>query len=124
MANAPSEYPLAHLTIGYPRLAGQMEILPETAIYRRFGALNSRNLLYYQAELALLEKELIAQEALDSSIPEKQCYALDWYWMSQSAEQGDSKQLDLVVKMRALLKEYSKLLPKRVRGGDELTQIR
>ncbi|KAF2475307.1 uncharacterized protein BDR25DRAFT_350697 [Lindgomyces ingoldianus] len=111
MANTPSEYPIGHLAIGYPRLAGQMEILPETAIYRRFGALNSRNLLYYQAELASLEKELILQENLDSSVPEKQRYALDWYWLSQSVEQGDRKQLDLVMKMRALLKEYSKLLP-------------
>src|SRR3954467_14336790 len=44
--------PLGNHVIGYPRLACQMEIQPETTIFKRFVALNSKNLLYLQAEIS------------------------------------------------------------------------
>jgi len=53
--------PLAAKIKGYPKLAGQIELCPETAIFRRFGALNAENLLYFQAELVWLETELTKQ---------------------------------------------------------------
>lgn len=36
---------------GYPSLAVRMGVFPETAIFKRFGDLSARNLLYLQAEL-------------------------------------------------------------------------
>lgn len=98
---------LDHLVIGYPKLAGRMEQLPETAIFRRFDALNARNLLYLQAELTSIEEDLINLERKDSIDSDKQRYATDWYWLSQSQDQGSTDQLDLVHKMRATLKQYS-----------------
>jgi hypothetical protein len=43
---------------GYPRLATFMGHEPGAAIYRRFASLNSRILLYRQAEIVCLEHEL------------------------------------------------------------------
>jgi hypothetical protein len=106
---------LDHLVLGYPRLAGHMGIYPERAVFRRFGALNYRNLLYLQSELAYIERKLIKQEQIDSEVPEKKRYALDWYWLSLSQD-GDTRQLDLVNKMRMTLKEYSKSLPSKMIG--------
>lgn len=104
-----SNDPLDKLVIGYPKLAGHMEIQPEVAIFRRFAALNAKNLLYMQAELAYLEIELQECETADNQNPEgrKKKYGRSWYWLSQSKDDGDTKQLDLVLKMRRLLKEYS-----------------
>ncbi|KAF2641830.1 hypothetical protein P280DRAFT_468343 [Massarina eburnea CBS 473.64] len=107
MSSPHSGNALEELVIGYPKLSGQMEIVPETAIFRRFGALNARNLLYMQSELMALEKDLIKQELADSVAPEKCKYALDWYWLSQSKAPGDTKQLDLVLKVREMIREYN-----------------
>ena len=57
-----ADIPLAEKVRGYPKLAGQMGLRPEVAIFRRFGALNAENLLYFQAELALLERDLQEQQ--------------------------------------------------------------
>lgn len=107
-----SNDPLRHLVIGYPKLAGQMEIQPETAIFRRFGALNARNLLYLQAEIMTLEKQLCEREVMDNGDEKgmKSQYALDWFWLSQSADDGDIEQLRLILKIRELLKEYNQTL--------------
>jgi len=88
-----------------------MGLLPETAIFRRFGALNAQNLLYLQAELTYLEKQLRKCERADNKSPEglKSRYALDWFWLSRSAADGDEEQWELVKKMRVTLKEYSEL---------------
>jgi hypothetical protein len=104
----PSD-PLQHLVVGYPKIAGQMSIQPETAIFRRFGELNARNLLYLQAELAYLEKKLSEYEIADNRDPvgEKSNYAVSWYWLAHSKDDGDTKQLDIVLKIRSCLKEYS-----------------
>jgi hypothetical protein len=50
---------------GYPKLASHMGTYPECAIYRRFGSLNSQNLLYFQSELTHLELKLRRLEATD-----------------------------------------------------------
>jgi len=55
-APASPASPLHDLIPGYPKLAGRMEIMPEIAMFRSFGALNARSLLYYQSELAHLEE--------------------------------------------------------------------
>jgi hypothetical protein len=100
---------LQHLVVGHPKIAGQMSTQPETAIFRRFGELNARNLLYLQAELAYLEKKLSEYEIADNRDPvgEKSNYAVSWYWLAHSKDDGDTKQLDIVLKIRSRLKEYS-----------------
>lgn len=102
--------PLRHLVVGYPKIAGQMNTQPETAIFRRFGELNAKDLLYRQAELAYLEKQLYKCEMEDSgsTVGAKPYYAISWYWLSHSMADGDAKQLDLVLKIRKCIKEYSR----------------
>jgi len=101
--------PLDELVTGYPKLAGHMEIEPEATIFRRFGGLNARNLLYMQSDLCSLEKKLIKREQEDNRSRDSKSkdYALDWYWLSQSRIEEDREQIDLVLEMRRLLKEFS-----------------
>jgi hypothetical protein len=102
--------PFRHITIGYPKLAARTEVQPEIAIYRRFGALNAQNVLYFQAELVDLEEKLRAQQVQDDSNPKgkKSLYAKTWFRLKDSAVDGDTEQLDLVMKIRETLREYSK----------------
>ncbi|KAF2488939.1 hypothetical protein BU16DRAFT_531983 [Lophium mytilinum] len=108
---APSSFiPLAELLPGYPKLAGQMGLLPEIAIFRRFSALNAQNLLYLQAELVWLEKKLRKVESEDNKDYSKSRYALDWFWLSQSDQLGNndaSEQLSLVREISLKLKQYN-----------------
>ena len=106
----PPNGPLHDLVIGYPKLAGRMSVVPQTAAFRRFGALNTRNLLYLQSELTDLERDLKEAEREDSLSDKgrKKRYAVDHRWLIRSHRDGDTKQLDLFNKIRAKLKEYSK----------------
>jgi hypothetical protein len=98
------------IVIGYPKLAAKIEIQPELAIFRRFGALNAQNLLYYQAELVDMEEKLREQQKRDDKDLKgaKSSYAKTWYRLQESNLDGDTDQLDLVMKIRQTLKEYSK----------------
>jgi len=102
--------PLSGFVLGYPKLAAQMDLQPEISMFRRFGFLNSQNLLYYQAELTILEKQLRDRQGIDclDTKGNKRQYGVNWYWLDQSADDGDTIQLDLVLKIRHTLKEYSK----------------
>ena len=93
---------------GYANLSSVMATDRELAIYRRFGALNSQNLLYYQAELLGLEDDLreISAEDRRSQDPDKRLYGDNWYELS-NAEPGKDMQLQKVLQIRKLLKEYS-----------------
>lgn len=95
---------------GYPMLASQMETQPEMALFRRFGALNAQNLLYLQAELVSLEQELSKQQLEDHNCNHegRKKYALNWCRLRASQQNGDTKQLDLVLKIRKTLRLYSK----------------
>ncbi|KAF2261205.1 hypothetical protein CC78DRAFT_546846 [Lojkania enalia] len=101
--------PLQDVVVGYPMLAAKMELQPEVSLYRRFGGLNARNLLYLQAEIAILEKDLYEFEVEDNkdNLGEKRYYAESWFWLSQSQNDGDTKQLNTVLKLRELLSQYS-----------------
>lgn len=102
--------PLAIRVNGYPKVAGQIELLPETAIFRRFGGLNAQNLLYYQAELAGLEEELHRQQLQDSCSGHsgKANYAFSWYHLSRSDGDNEKRQLQLVYRIRETLRLYSR----------------
>jgi len=90
-------------------LAAKIEILPEAAIYRRFGALNALNLLYYQAELTYLEQELQDQQKLDNNDQKGygKSYATNWFWLRNSKGEGNGRQLDLILEIRGTLAKYS-----------------
>ena len=107
-----SNTPVTEKVHGYPRLAGKIEIRPEFAIFRRFGALNAENLLYLQAELTDLENSLRQQQKVDSESghPRKSIYSRSWYPLSISAKHGDTTQLDIVLEIRKKLKAYSKFI--------------
>lgn len=111
----PAPYPLDHLVLGYPRLAGRMALFPQTAMFRRFGALNARNLLYLQSDLMALEQELERLELEDSKsgTGKKNMYTRDSFWITRACipRDGDTKQRDKVLEMRALLQEYSQFSP-------------
>lgn len=96
-----------------------MGLLPEIAMFRRFGALNPRNLLYMQNNLVVLERELKELEVEDAKSPDemKERYRRSSYWLSTAnieingaLRDGDTRQRDLVLEMRRLLDEYSKSL--------------
>jgi hypothetical protein len=103
--------PLHDLVTGYPKLAGRMAIIPETAMFRRFGALNARNLLYLQSDLMIMKEKLLELEKRDSmsSDGKRSVYALDHYWMSSATieRDGDVRQKELMDQIREMLKEYS-----------------
>lgn len=99
--------PLVDRVRGYPKLACQMELRPEVAIFRRFGALNAENLLYFQAELAMLERDLRDRQSEDSHYPDKAKYASSWYQLSNSKDRDEDSQLSLVYKIREKLRLYS-----------------
>lgn len=104
--------PFADMVVGYPKLAAKFEVFPEIAIYRRFGALNALNLLYYQAELSYVEKQLQEQQQKDDfdRTGPGAGYARNWQWLKYSrADGGDGHQLELVMYMRELLQQYSEL---------------
>ncbi|KAH8702836.1 hypothetical protein GQ44DRAFT_732716 [Phaeosphaeriaceae sp. PMI808] len=107
-----SQDPFSSIVVGYPKLAAKFEIQPEVAIYRRFGALNAQNLLYFQAELTDLEEKIREKQVQDSNNDKggKPCYATNWFCLSDSENDGDTEQLDLVMKIREVLKGYNDAL--------------
>jgi hypothetical protein len=108
----PLPPPLERLVPGYPRLAGKIELQPEFGIFRRFGALNARDLLYRQAQLIQLENKIIDVEKVDkeSNAGNRNRYSADWYWLDKSpssidvAEKEQKRLLDIT---SPFLKEYS-----------------
>jgi hypothetical protein len=104
----PNQTPPKRLK-GYPTLAGEIEMRPEMAMFRRFGALNAENILYLQAELISLEGELRKQQSDDnaSGHENKVKYAVNWLHLRHSRRNGDTKQLDLILKIRESLSQYS-----------------
>lgn len=100
---------------GYAKIASLMGAHPEIAILRRFGALNAQNLLYLQAELVALEKDLSAYAAEDcaSKDTDRVFYSRDWYTLSNSRDdestgnEAAGRQWQTMLKIREKLKEYS-----------------
>ncbi|KAK5090679.1 hypothetical protein LTR05_000854 [Lithohypha guttulata] len=92
-----------------------MARLPITAISKRFGHLHYLNILYLQAELALLEQRLNQQAKIDrdSSDSCKQHYfhsfrCLSEGWTDAGAFSG--LQWQMILRMREVLKEYDAAL--------------
>ncbi|KAL5323523.1 hypothetical protein ACEPPN_008061 [Leptodophora sp. 'Broadleaf-Isolate-01'] len=96
------------------------------SIYRKFGVLGARNLLYLQTELQLLEIELealgkedklaIAGGDIDDEKFELEEAARSWESMHGRAEDGDERQmrrLGMIYKIRKVMEEYESALLRR-----------
>jgi hypothetical protein len=102
-----------HTIMGYAEIAKLMGKHPEVAIFRRFAFLNTKNLLYLQAELMVLEDELndlikedIERETEESKTKPKTDIVIpdrDWEDLTKAPAQWQ-KFKDI----RKKLKEYSK----------------
>jgi hypothetical protein len=93
---------------GYAKLSSLIATDSEFAIYRKFGALNAQNLLYYQAELISLEDDLehLAESDRRSQDTDKRLYAENWFELSR-AETGKNQQIKKFDKIRKVLEQYS-----------------
>lgn len=97
---------------GYHEIAGLMNKFPITAVFKRFGWLNYLNILYFQAELAILEECIRdeAQKDRESSDRERRQYFQSFRHLHGGRTETGAKnttQWDLVVRMRKVLKQYS-----------------
>ncbi|KAF2741505.1 hypothetical protein EJ04DRAFT_547840 [Polyplosphaeria fusca] len=106
------------MTRGYNVLASFMGAYPEMAIFRRFGALNARNILYLQAEITDLETQLLNAEKSDieSKHQDRSIYSRDWRTLSESLEaaDGDSTQWKIFLHLREKLHEYNRAVLEQV----------
>lgn len=95
---------------GYNRLAAVIGTDRDLAIFRRFSILNSKNLLYMQGELTLLEAELraIGNEDKESKDPRKAEFEFCIRALKgpHACEDGD-QQWRKILEIRQKLKEYS-----------------
>ena len=95
----------------YPKLSTFMASWPDVAIFRRFGALNAQNLLFLQAEITHLERELeIIRKNNELNNDEKGLHGdRNWFELSQESEDGELHPQWVVIQdIREKLKEYSK----------------
>ena len=96
---------------GYPSAADFLTSDPDHSfsIYKCFHRLSSRNLLYLEAELFELQKH---QDDLDIEDSHRGLdtlqYFRSWKKLSTSADPRQKQRLDLIKRIRAVLKEYCK----------------
>ena len=89
---------------GYPRLAAHIDSETNTHLYRRFGYLRTRSLLYLQDELICLERRLRDMDVADS---EEEPYRL----VERSFDvEDDPKRQALFVQINAKLREYDEMI--------------
>lgn len=101
---------------GWPVVARLLAEVPDFQAFQAFTDLNVKSLLYYQAELEVLRRQLHKIEyedhrSLDASGLRKSAYAKDLRLLLLSKKiknPEDRKQWDLIKDLRSLLKEYSK----------------
>jgi hypothetical protein len=95
---------------GYDKLSMLMGRYDNVAIFRQFGDLNTKNILYMQAELVNLEAELgnIVQRDRQSADPDKASYHVSWTALSEPVGNGRATtQLQKVFEVREKLHKYS-----------------
>lgn len=92
--------------IGYGAVAAAMDADTDLAIYRRYGALNARNILYLQSELLVLEERL-QQLDVDADGPgnsaDVRAVPRSWY----NLEKQHGEHLEVVMLIRDRLEKYS-----------------
>ena len=97
---------------GYSAIASVMGRHAELGIVRKFAKLHMQNLLYHQEELTTLEKQLhdLARNDANSLTERKRYFDHDWEILSQAYTNGDERQWNKILEIRAKLKEYGRLL--------------
>ncbi|KAK8058946.1 hypothetical protein PG994_009394 [Apiospora phragmitis] len=92
---------------GYPFLA-QFWSQTQTGIARRFKRLAALNILYLQAELSHLERELERQRRRDLETGRRERADCDWNWLllSEPALHRGSRQWEVALEIRERLGEY------------------
>lgn len=103
--------------LGWPRVAKQIADIPDFEAFSSFNDLQIKSLLYYQAELTSLRKELHAAEYADarSGDEDASLLARDLDYLFAYQDKKDSKlckQWPLIVRIREVLKEYSRSIPR------------
>ena len=80
-------------TGGYHEIAELMVRFPATAVFKCFGFLNTLNILYLQAELARLEKELleVARKNKDSPDQFKQHYFQSFSYLQHGLTDSEER---------------------------------
>jgi hypothetical protein len=104
---------------GWPKLAKLIADNPDFEAFPAFTDLNIKSLLYYQAELSMLRRELHATEyddahSLDDEVnkvrPSRYAKTLDYLFISRDKNDPElHKQWTLIKDIRKVLKEYSTL---------------
>ena len=97
----------------YPKLSTFMASWPDVAIFRRFGALNAQNLLFLQAEICHLERELevIRNRDILNNDEKGNLAQRNWFELSNKTDDGEPCEQWLVIQdIRDKLKEYNKCL--------------
>ncbi|KAI1462159.1 hypothetical protein F4805DRAFT_412270 [Annulohypoxylon moriforme] len=97
--------------IGYGAIANGMGADNSLLIFRRFGSLNARNLLYMQTELIQLESRLLE---LDNSLDRMSRQLTGWTvprsWNKMATSDEGRELLDLVTTIRERLEQYNNAL--------------
>ena len=117
------------LDFGYAKLSHSLALDNDLSMFRRFGALNIRNILLLQSELQMLEEKLhnLDKDANDISKGNNVWgQPRSWYWASNSpkgananGEMGEGY-WEIMVRIRGLLEKYSRSVS-RWKGYDMLS---
>ena len=94
---------------GYPRLAEGMAHAPETSIFRMYGALGRRFLMYDQAEVVDVYRKLIEVEQTDykSIDGDKSKYSSNYMHLKHSESDMDHVQWKLIKELERAYDKYS-----------------
>ncbi|KAL3458634.1 hypothetical protein BJX64DRAFT_279755 [Aspergillus heterothallicus] len=94
---------------GYDRLATLMASDKGLSIFRSFKKLNAKNLLYLQAEIVNLQKELerIIQQDEASNDGTREKFSTSVYYLKEGLYPGQSAQWGKVLQLRELLDKYN-----------------
>jgi hypothetical protein len=103
--------------LGWPKVAKQIANIPDFEAFSSFKDLQIKSLLYYQAELTSLRKELHAAEYADARSGDEDASELarDLDYLFAYQDKKDSKlckQWPLIVRIREVLKEFSRSIPR------------
>jgi hypothetical protein len=108
---------------GYSDLSNVMAAHPEIAIFRTFSTLNTQSLLYLQAELMHLEKEL--EDIREDDNSDRRSTDKNWLSLQRSLEEGrDPFQWAKFLDIRTKLAEYSKSTVFRVPTSSSTVRLK
>ncbi|KAG2415840.1 hypothetical protein HFD88_007032 [Aspergillus terreus] len=103
---------------GYDKVAALLSSDPGLQYFRRFATLNTKNLLYYQAQIANLEDELndiiVDDKSLFDRYERKKNYPFSVFHLEKSLRDDDALQWKKFLEIRELLSKYNDALLQQV----------